>query len=257
MSNKSSQLPSEQMAKFERDGFLVLPKLFSQQRVDAISKCIDALVERGPRVGEEMFYYEKSLKDGEQKILSRIEKFFDYDEEMRRLVLGQEELMAAVQATLADEPELFKEKVNFKMPGGAGFEPHQDIQPGWDDYCPYFVSVLVTIDESTVENGCLELSAGHHKKGLLGEKWKPLTEEQLRGIDFELYPMSPGDVAIFDCFVPHQSKPNMTDRQRRNLYLTFNRKNDGMHRLQYFQDKRASYPPDNEREAGKEYSFKV
>jgi 2-aminoethylphosphonate dioxygenase len=143
------------------------------------------------------------------------------------------------------------------LPGGGGFEPHQDIQPGWDDYCPYFISVLVTIDESTVENGCLELAAGYHKQGMLGEKWKPLTDAQLAGVEFVKYPMSPGDVAFFDCFVPHQSKPNLTSRQRRNLYLTFNRAADGDHRHNYFADKRKSYPPDYEREPGKQYVFKV
>ena len=143
------------------------------------------------------------------------------------------------------------------MPGGAGFEPHQDIQPGWDDYCPYFVSVLIAVDENTLENGCLELAAGFHKKGLLGQKWRPLQGEELVGIEFTPYPMAPGDVAIFDCFVPHQSKPNKTARPRRNLYLTFNRAADGQQRERYFADKRKSFPPDNERDPGKEYSYKV
>jgi hypothetical protein len=45
--------------------------------------------------------------------------------------------------------------------------------------------------------------------------------------------------------------------QRRNLYLTYNRASEGDHREKYFADKRKSYPPDLEREPGKEYSFKV
>ena len=76
-------------------------------------------------------------------------------------------------------------------------------------------------------------------------------------MEFKPYPMEPGDTAFFDCFVPHQSKPNLTDQPRRNLYLTFNRAADGDHREKYFADKRKSYPPDNEREPGKKYVFKV
>ena len=101
------------------------------------------------------------------------------------------------------------------------------------------------------------LSAGHQKRGRIGEKWKPLTPDQLKGIKFTAYPMEPGDVAFFDCFVPHQSEPNLTANQRRNLYLTYNRKSEGDHREHYFSDKRKNYPPDYEREAGKEYKFKV
>ena len=69
--------------------------------------------------------------------------------------------------------------------------------------------------------------------------------------------MKPGDVAFFDCFVPHQSEPNLTGTQRRNVYLTYNRASEGDQRGKYFSDKRKSYPPDFEREAGKEYAFRV
>jgi ectoine hydroxylase-related dioxygenase (phytanoyl-CoA dioxygenase family) len=161
-------------------------------------------------------------------------------------------------AELFGEPAvLFKEKINFKLPGGGGFTPHQDIQPGWDEYAPYFISVLITVDDSTLANGCLELAAGHHTRGMIGRKWKPLEGHELDGITFVPYPMQPGDAAFFDCFVPHQSKPNFTDTRRRNLYLTYNRLRDGDRRQKYFDDKRKSYPPDNEREPGKEYVFRV
>lgn len=251
----ASILTASDKTAFKRDGFLVCRGLFSRVEIDTLSSHIDALLARGPVVGKEMFYYEDSLLEKGKRVLSRVEKF-DPASGLGRFA-RDERLVGRCAELLGDEPVLFKEKINFKMPGGGGFAPHQDIQPGWDDYAPYFISVLVTIDPSTVANGCLELSAGHHTRGLLGEKWKPLTEEQLKGVAFEAYPMEPGDVAFFDCYVPHQSKPNLTDRQRRNLYLTFNRASDGDKREAYFSDKRKSYPPDNEREKGKEYVFKV
>ncbi len=249
-------LSKEQLEDFDRDGFLVLPAMYSGAEIDRLSTWIDELSTKLPEAGREMIYFEDSLTEPGKRILSRIEKFADHHQQLHDFIYGQRMISIASQI-LGDQAVLFKEKINFKMPGGGGFEPHQDIQPGWDDYCPYFISVLVTIDESTIANGCLELASGFHKKGLLGEKWKPLTEEQLKGITFKHYPMSPGDVAFFDCFVPHQSKPNQTLKQRRNLYLTFNRAQDGEHRQQYFADKRKSYPPDNERQPGNEYVFKV
>jgi len=84
-----------------------------------------------------------------------------------------------------------------------------------------------------------------------------LEGDQLKGIEFEKVRMEPGDVAFFDCFVPHQSAPNLTDQPRRNLYMTYNRSSEGDHRERYFADKRKSYPPDNERVEGKEYVFRV
>ena len=249
-------LDHNQIAQFKRDGFVVVKNMYSPQEIASVSSEIDALVERATEVGKQMSYFEDSLLEPGSRILSRIENFVDYQPGLADLVLD-DKMLGAVSDLLGEPGLLFKEKINFKMPGGAGFEAHQDIQPGWDDYCKYFVSVLVTIDESNEANGCLELSSGHHTKGLIGERWKPLTGEQLAGIEFVKYPMQPGDVAFFDCFVPHQSMPNMTAKQRRNLYLTYNRASEGEHRQKYFADKRASFPPDLEREPGKVYSFKV
>jgi hypothetical protein len=245
-----------ELQAFQTDGFIVVPGLYTEREVEELCAWCDELCQRGPVVGKEMFYYEDSLLEPGKKILSRIENFIDYDERFRAFI-EDERLSGRLAELLEAEPILFKEKINFKRSGGDGFKPHQDIQPGWDDYAPYFISVLVTMDASTVENGCLELSAGHHKKGLLGERWKPLTEEQLAGVEFTKYPMKPGDVAFFDCFVPHQSGPNLTGKQRRNLYLTYNRASDGDSRQKYYSDKRKSYPPDNERDADTEYKFRV
>lgn len=251
-----SYFSPQDLAAFDRDGFVIVKGMYSSQEIREISAWIDEISSRKPEVGKQMVYYEDSLLEKGKKVLSRIEKFTDFHAELRNMVYA-EKMMSRAAELIGDRPLLFKEKINFKLPGGGGFTPHQDIQPGWDEYAPYFISVLITVDQSTTENGCLELSAGHHKRGLIGRKWQPLEGKELEGIDFEYAPMEPGDVAYFDCFVPHQSKPNLTDKPRRNIYLTYNRAQDGDHREQYFADKRKSYPPDYEREPGKVYVFKV
>lgn len=256
MNTTHSVLTPSQVSDFKRDGFLVIRGMYDAREMRELSAWIDEIASQKPVVGRQMAYYEDSLTEKGRRILSRIEKFADYHEGLGRFVHA-EKMVSRVAALLGDEAILFKEKVNFKLPGGGGFAPHQDIQPGWDEYAPYFISVLVTVDPSTVANGCLELAAGQHGRGLIGRKWKPLEGGELLGLDFKPYPMEPGDVAFFDCFVPHQSQPNRTDRQRRNLYLTYNRASDGDFREKYFADKRKSYPPDFEREAGKEYKFRV
>ncbi len=249
-------LSTKEKTDFDRDGFVVIKKMYSDEEIKQLADWMDGLVQRGPEFGKEMFYYEDSLLEKGKKVLSRIERFSKYHPLTDQLIHAPK-MLNRVSVLLGEPAILFKEKINFKMSGGEGFAPHQDIQPGWDDYASYFISVLVTVDPSTLENGCLELSAGHHKKGWLGERMKPLTENQLKGVVFTPYPMDPGDVAFFDCFVPHQSKPNLTNHQRRNLYLTYNRASQGDKREKYFADKRQNFPPDNEREPGKEYKFKV
>jgi ectoine hydroxylase-related dioxygenase (phytanoyl-CoA dioxygenase family) len=203
-----------------------------------------------------MVYFEDSVTTPGSRVLSRIERFANEHAGLGSLVVDRR-IVDTVGALLDDQAVLFKEKINFKMPGGGGFSPHQDIQPGWDRYAPYFLSVLIAIDRNTTENGCLELAAGHHRRGLIGRQWEPLEGAELQGLIFEPFPMEPGDAAFFDCFTPHQSQPNRTDRPRRNIYLTYNRRRDGDFREQYFADKRKAFPPDFERDPNARYIFRV
>jgi ectoine hydroxylase-related dioxygenase (phytanoyl-CoA dioxygenase family) len=157
---------------------------------------------------------------------------------------------------LGEEAVLFKEKINFKMPGGGGFEPHQDSQAGWWKYGDYYISVMVCIDEATLENGCLKLVAGHHKRGLYRE-WEPLTNEDMEGMEFVPHPTQPGDVVLFDSYAPHASEPNMSDKIRRLYFATYNRLSDGDYLAEYYADKHKTLPPDVDRVEGKDYVYRV
>jgi ectoine hydroxylase-related dioxygenase (phytanoyl-CoA dioxygenase family) len=249
-------LSESQIEEFRRDGFLIIRALFTAAEARQHEAWITELSSRPPEIGRQMVYFEDSTMERGVRVLSRIEKFVEYHDGLRGVV-HDARVVNAVADVLGDRPALFKEKINFKLPGGGGFAPHQDIQPGWDRYAPYFVSVLIAVDENTVENGCLELAAGAHTRGLIGRQWEPLEGDELAGLDFRSYPMAPGDVALFDCFTPHQSEPNRTSQPRRNVYVTYNRLRDGDFREQYFADKRRSFPPDYERDPRATYVFRV
>ena len=175
---------------FNRDGFLIVRGLFHSAEAAAHGAWIDELSSRPPSVGHEMVYFEDSLSEPGRRVLSRIERFAGEHGGLGSLVRDPR-VVGTASALLDDGAVLFKEKINFKMPGGGGFTPHQDIQPGWDTYAPYFISVLIAVDRNTIENGCLELAAGHHHRGLIGRRWEPLEGAELEGLAFEPFPMEP------------------------------------------------------------------
>ncbi len=239
-------LSSEQVATFEATGACAVPGLLSDRELSQLADWVGELEAAPSRPGGVWKYDEDH----------RIEYF-------RRFHAGLGEWMdrgplAQAVASLLGEPAvLFKDKVNLKPAGGAGFTPHQDAQAGWEDYAPLHVSVALAVDEVTVENGCLELAPGRRLRALIGERWRPLEGAALASLRFEPVPMRPGDALFFDSFVPHQSGSNRSQRGRRILYLTYNAAAHGDHYEAYFTAKRASYPPDIERLPGREYRFKV
>lgn len=249
-------LTDTQVQAFHDDGFLLVRGMFNADEVADISRWADEVAAFPQVPGKTMMYFEDSrLKKGE-RILSRIENFYPYHNGFRRLFDG-ERMLGGVGQLFGEPAVLFKDKINFKMPGGDGFKPHQDVQAGWNTYGSLHISALIGIDEATVENGCLELVKGFHKLGVVGNMWTPLTETDMAGMKFEPYPTKPGDVVFFDSYAPHGSSPNLTAQRRRLLYITYGKRAEGDQREQYYIDKRKSYPPDCEREVGKQYVFRV
>ena len=254
MTNKI--LKSDQVADFRRDGFLVARSLFSPEEMTDLAAWTDEVEAWPETAGRHMMYFETSLKSDGARILNRVENFYPFHAEFRDLFDG-DKLRGATSDLLGEEAILYKDKINFKLPGGDGFKLHQDQQAGWGAYADFFITALVSIDAATEENGCLELVAGLHSDGLIGEEWKPMTEDDLAGKPLVSCPTAPGDVVFFDSFCPHGSGPNMTDGKRRVLYVTDNAASAGEHREQYYLDKRQSSPPDIERDPSKNYLFRV
>ena len=246
-------LNDDQLNDFDRDGYLIVRAAFNAREVAAIETWTRELAALPEETGRHWVYREKSLLDPGREILSRIENIAAFHEGFAQLT---EVLKVSVDQLLGEEAVLFKEKINFKMPGGDGFKPHQDSQAGWDTYASYFVNVLVSIDETTIENGCLMLVPGFHRRGLF-RSWEPLTEKDMEGMSFVPCETRPGDLVLFDSYAPHASEPNLSASARRLYYVTYNRLSEGDHLAQYYADKHRNYPPNIDREAGKEYVFRV
>lgn len=241
---------------FRQQGYLFVRGMYGEPEILRLRAWVDELLALPEAPCKYMKYYEESLLTPGERVLSRIENFCPYHEGFKSLVNG-EEMLGRVSELFGEPSVLFKEKINFKMPGGNGFAAHQDMQAGWGAYASLFITVLIAVDECTFENGSLEIAGGYNRRGLVGSLWEPLTDMEMRGMEFAQLLAKPGDAVFFDSYAPHRSGPNLTPNPRRVLYLTYNRAGEGDHRERYYADKRKSYPPDIEREPGKQYVFKV
>lgn len=252
----TSEPSAAQRAAFRRDGFVVLRGFFDAAQTAGIAAWCDEIAAWPETVDGHMVYYEDSLNRPGTRVIQRIEDLTPFHAGFREL-MTHGRLAAAAGALLGGPAVLFKDKINFKLPGGDGFKAHQDQQAGWSAYAPYFVTALVAIDEATAENGCLELAAGWHERGLLGKEWAPLDGGETAEMDFVPCRTAPGDAVFFDSFAPHRSGPNLSGRPRRALYVTYNASAAGDHRRRYFAEKRRSFPPDVARKPGETYVFRV
>ena len=247
-----TSLDTDQLQAYARDGYLMVRGMLDAEAVAALGRWTDELVAMEEIAGRHMVYYEDHVDGGGVRVLSRIENFCPFHEDFDRLLRGPA-MLGLVESLLGEPALLFKDKINFKRPGGGGFAAHQDVQAGWDDYAALHLTMLVSIDRATADNGCLEIAAARHREGMLGERWSPLHDDGV--MEYRSIPTERGDVLFFDSFVPHRSQRNRSAAQR--LYVTYNGASAGDSRERYYADKRASYPPDCERDPQQNYSFRV
>ncbi|MSO37297.1 MAG: hypothetical protein EXQ69_03500 [Acidimicrobiia bacterium] len=131
----------------------------------------------------------------------------------------------------------FKDKINYKQPGGAGFRPHQDVVAYPD--AGTVMSVLVAIDDCTEESGCIWLADGITT--VLETDDRGVVREDI-ATELNWYPvaLAAGDAVCLDGFAPHFSDANRSREQRRVLVASYAATDEHYTRDHYYSARRAT-----------------
>ena len=254
-------ITKNQIEDFKNLGFLVIKDFFDAKVMNKILQEVNVMEHQEPLKDGIMKYYEESNDNSNpisaEPLLIRVENFIEVNGYLNSIV--NHRTIHEILTELFGEPGvLLKEKINYKPPGSPPDHLHQDSQAGWDDYGSEFLSVLIAVENSTTENACVEFdTSGSYKDSLAGPLWEPLDADALPDLNLQPIETNSGDIIIFNSYVPHGSESNSSNQRRCNIYLTYNKLSEGDHRIDYFKDKRKSFPPNNERDPNKDYSFKV
>ncbi|KAK3279808.1 hypothetical protein CYMTET_12328 [Cymbomonas tetramitiformis] len=159
------ELTEDMIATYQRQGWLHMPGFFTVAESEMIRQWADEL-ETWPESGEEwMQHYEWVEPPGSPekvRVLARSENFM-------HLHRGWRAVASRVHAVLAQceghDMALFKEKLNYKSPGGAGFRPHQDAA-AYGKFASSHCTCMVAIDNADSANGCLQMASAVHQQGL-------------------------------------------------------------------------------------------
>ena len=251
LERQSAPLRNEQLGFWRTHGYLKIEGHLDAFECAALVDWVEDLRARPETPGKWMKYFERAANGDRQ--LCRVENFIQYHEGFDRLITGPRTL-AMVSALFGETAELFKEKINYKLPGGAGFAPHQDAPAFTSFNQSLHITLMISVDATTPDNGCLEV-APHPGERTTFPLAADLTIDPAvaRALSWSPITTRPGDLLFFDSYLPHRSAPNRTGAPRRALYLTYNKAAEGNVRDAYYREKRAVFPPDVEREPGKDY----
>jgi hypothetical protein len=224
-------LTEAQLAAWRADGWLLLQGALDPGTVAAARRWIDEVASWADAGGPGLHHWEQT--DG-GPALARSEDLVPHHPGLRTLIC--ERLLPTATALLGEPAVLFKEKVNYKQPGGAGFAPHQDATAY--RFADHHVSCMLPLDDATAASGCLLVASGHHLAGqLLTDGRGRIDAPVAAALPWQLVEVSPGDLLWFDSYTPHHSEANRTSQPRRALYLTYNAAAAGDLRATYYEDK--------------------
>jgi len=200
-----SMLTSSQRRFWEENGYLLMKGYFDPHRKQALTEWVRDLEARPETPGKWMKYFE-SASDDSRRLLCRVENFVPYHDGMRDLLCGQE-MLEIMGELMGEEAVLFKEKINFKLPGGKRFR----APPGRPAFITfgqkYHITLMVGVDAATPENGCLEIVPGSIRKASFRRRPHDDRPGFRAPPALEHLPTEAGDVLLFDSYIPHRSGP--------------------------------------------------
>ena len=217
---------------FNANGWLLTRPFSSEETAQIVAWVSEVQNWHEDKTNSSWFQYFEMTDDGPK--ICRSENFIPYHEGLRAL-LTKSVLTATADLLLGEASVLYKEKINYKLPGGAGYSPHQDA-PAYP-FVNNHVSCMIAVDDSLLQNGCLEVVSARHQDLLPMDERGCIRNDVVEGFDWQSVEVRAGEVLWFHSLAPHRSGPNNSSHPRRAIYPTYNSLSQGNLRDAYYAEK--------------------
>lgn len=213
-------LSREQRRAYERDGFVVVPDVFTATELHTIDEEIDRLitmpgVEAGPR--RQGWIYDVARRSAITNALAEDER-----------------LLSLVADVVYPGIAIHSSKLVTKLPHSQDIcHWHQDeafyLKPeDPETHSRARMSVWVPLQDADEHNGCLWVVPGSHRWGIDDWTWqdngtcqKRINRHEYADEHALALPVSAGSVVLFSAWTWHHSKNNATDRIRRAFIISY------------------------------------
>jgi phytanoyl-CoA hydroxylase len=228
-------LSDTQWAQFEERGYLVLGQVISDAELEALGRRMDEIMLG--QVRYEGMYFQLDSETGvygdvpsggqwagptlayrKIELLEKDPVFLAYIQhpvfrEIARRVYG--ESVTIYRAMFMNKP----------AHRGTILPYHQDGGTQWSLTQNPLITVWTALDDSTVENGCMQVIPGSHRLGLLSERGHTITPEQevkyCKDEDSAYLEAPAGTAILLHNWLLHRSGINTIDRPRRAFSVCY------------------------------------
>lgn len=249
MSGFGGSLTLEQRRQYDQDGYLVLPGLLDDSELEPVRQAMNEKVNRiaaellrDGLVSDDLAHRPFKYRLAELFAGKTDQQFLKYGRSWRDRIPGYYHLMSQPKVLDAVESliggEIFANpvyNVRPKVPKvAAGAVPwHQDKSYWPDANSNPVITVWIPIVDSTLENGCLHIIPGTHRKRVIQYHAEQRTGTQYTETDLEVVareakkrpivaiPMAAGSAILFNDRLLHSSTANNSDHVRWSVDLRY------------------------------------
>jgi len=213
-----------QVNQFHRDGFLIVERLLDGDET--------SLLAEAARGDAAMRDAAMSVRDTEGR-RTNLSLWNHPGEDIYGMIARSKRVVNAVEQLLGGEAYHYHSKLSAKQPKvGGAWEWHQDYGYWYQNGClfPDMLSLYVSIDPATRENGCLQVLRGSHKMGriehgLFGEQTgadPERVEAAKKRMELVYCELGAGSGVYFHSNTLHTSEANESDKPRWGLICCYN-----------------------------------
>ena len=218
-------LTPQQRADFERDGYVMVRSLFDAEEIAILRTAI----ETDPSLRSRL--YDRNDASGKS---TRMATWNHPGDSVYGLAARSHRVVDTMEDLLGGEVYHYHSKLTAKEPlEGGAWEWHQDYGYWYHNgiVYPYMASVMVALDRTTRENGCLQVVKGSHHCGRIEHGVLPgeqvgadpvRVKQMLERMPVEYAEMEPGDGLFFHCNVMHRSDQNRSPNRRWTVLHCYN-----------------------------------
>ncbi len=218
-------LTPEQKTKFEEDGYLVIPGLYSNDEIKALSETAHSDLKLDKAA---------SARDDGKGNAVRLSLWNHPGDSIYGMFARAKKLVSRVEGLLDGEVYHYHSKMVLKdAKVGGAWAWHQDYGYWYQNglLFPELISVMIAVDKATKANGCLQVIKGSHKMGrvnhvLSGDQAGADMERvnEVLKVKEKIYcEMEPGDALFFHANLLHASDQNNSENPRWSLICCYNK----------------------------------
>src|SRR6266700_5731560 len=222
--------PAEQRASYDEHGYLVFPELLDAAELGTLRTALADVLRGAEGLTETSDTFSITGTDSGGYSVRRIFDPIARHEAFRNLVLNPK-ILDVIENLIGPNIQLHHTKLNLKPPSSreARFEWHQDY--------PFFphtnfdlLAVMIMLDDSTEENGCLKIIPGSHKWGPRNHLFardgafssqledRSVLEDSSR---WKTVPVPAGGMELHHCNMLHSSGPNRGTQPRSAIVIQY------------------------------------